>query len=344
MAEKKVCILSLDGGGIRGILSGEIVKALERKLREVSGSEKNIGDFFDFIAGTSTGGIMASAYLVPNEMGTAKYSASSIQEIYTEEGDQIFPPNFFRKYWSYLVNEQYDAGGLEKELTEFFGDCRLSELIRPCLITSYDMEARNAKLFNSQSVKDAIHDFYMRDVVRATSAAPTYFEPAAIESISGGYRYHLIDGGIYANNPALCAYAEVRKMHFGKVIGDNIEKTPSAKNMCIVSIGTGNVKKPYRFNEYKHAGKISWVQPLVDMLMSGNSETVDYQLRRMYETLDAQDRQDYYRLEPAINLSCTEMDDVSQENIRNLLKDGQTFVERNEGLLEEIARKVVQYF
>ena len=126
----------------------------------------------------------------------------------------------------------------------------------------------------------------IKDIARATSAAPTYFAPAHIESLNGQI-YSLVDGGMFANNPALCAYAEARKTLFSKVLKDADKKDkPTAQDMIIVSLGTGSVKKQYHYNDFKHAGEIKWLEPVIDILMSGNSETVAYQLTQMYLTLD----------------------------------------------------------
>ncbi|MFN8276567.1 MAG: patatin-like phospholipase family protein [Chitinophagales bacterium] len=341
MAKKKVTILSLDGGGIRGILSGEVVVALERELQRQSKSDDRIGDYFDFIAGTSTGGIMAAAYLLPGHNNKARFRAADVMGLYIEKGDQIFEQNEIRSWISYIYNERYDANNLEEELQLFFGDAKLSELLRPCLITSYNIESRNAKLFNQALAGRADMDFYVRDVVRATSAAPTYFEPAKICAIDDDVPYHLVDGGVYANNPALCAYAEVRKMIFKKH-GPDINQ-PMAKDMLMISIGTGEVKQGYRYDDLKDAGAMKWVKPLIDILMSANAETVSYQLRRMYDTLAPEDRNDYYRLEPKLVTASAEMDDVSDRNIGDLQRDGREFAEANRELIAEIAEKVLRY-
>lgn len=345
----KVRILSLDGGGIRGVISCEILKELERLIEIKKGEPCRLGDFFDFIAGTSTGGILASGLLVPQpERKTrAKYSTKDIQHMYLNQGEKIFEndPIFesdfkIRSFLSLLYNEKFSAKNLESELKKFFGTCKLSELTKPCLITSYDTEARCAKFFNSADVVHPDYDFYIRDVLRATSAAPTYFEPARISRLDKT-KYTLIDGGLYANNPALCAYAEVRKFEFIKK--NKTVKNPSANDLMIVSIGTGTKLKSYEYKKIKNYGAISWAQPIIDILMSANSETVHYQLKKIYETLSKSDANDYYRLEPLLNLASAEMDDASSENIQNLLSDATIFIDKNKNTLNEIADKILAF-
>jgi patatin-like phospholipase/acyl hydrolase len=240
-----------------------------------------------------------------------------------------------------LFEPKYKPNELQTYLLDYFHDTKLSELIKPCLITSYDITLRKAVLFTSADAKDPIWDFLLRDVARATSAAPSYFPPALISS-QFGKKYSLIDGGVYANNPALCAYAEARKTPFSKIEGD-LPDYPSAKNMMILSIGTGSVKKQYHYQNFKNAGEIKWLQPVIDILMSANSETVDYQLTKMYETLTSPDDKDYYRIEPSLFEASSEMDQVDDENLENLRQAGLNYVSANEKLFEEIVQKIVSY-
>jgi patatin-like phospholipase/acyl hydrolase len=102
-----------------------------------------------------------------------------------------------------LLKEKISDTNIEEQLDEVFGTLQLKELAKPCLITSYDITARKAMLFTSHNAQDPIKNFYVKDVCRATSAAPTYFEPAQINSLHN-QQFTLIDGGVYANNPALC--------------------------------------------------------------------------------------------------------------------------------------------
>jgi patatin-like phospholipase/acyl hydrolase len=94
---KKIKILSIDGGGIRGIIPGVILTHLEKQLQTISQTELKIGDFFDFIAGTSTGGILSCIYLAPGPDGNAKYSANDAVELYLKEGQSIFKKSNFEK-------------------------------------------------------------------------------------------------------------------------------------------------------------------------------------------------------------------------------------------------------
>lgn len=341
---KKIRILSLDGGGIRGIIPGVILSYLEKQLQLRDNSHRKIGDYFDFIAGTSTGGILACAYLMGNEDGMAKYSAGDAVDLYLKEGSGIFYRSLKQKVSSGLglLDEKYSATALEQDLLSFFGDAVLDSFIKPCLITAYEITARNAHFFNSAEAHDPLYNFKVRDIARATSAAPTYFEPALIYS-QAGQSFSMIDGGVFANNPALCAYAEARKMKFSGLLKDREKPDlPTAKDMLLISIGTGTVKEAYHYKDFKNAGQLKWLQPIIDILMSGNAETVDYQLNQIYKTLDPDDQTDYYRLEPSLREALPKMDLASLQNIDNLKQAGLWFIDKNKSVLDEIVRKILE--
>lgn len=345
MSKSKVRILSIDGGGIRGIIPATIMVELEYRLQLKSGNpDARIADYFDMIAGTSTGGILTGIYLCPNENNRPKFTAVEALNLYLENGKEIFQMEFLSNVAKLYVvfNEMYPKKYIESLLEKYFENIELDDLLRPCLITAYDIRNRKAHFFNSVDAKGGknIYNYKMKDVCRATSAAPTYFEPAKIESLQGT-DYTLIDGGVFVNNPTLAAYSESRTIRFSKEIGPNKPDCPTAKDMLIISIGTGTVKTPYHYDKIKNAGLIAWLPMVIDIMMSGNSETVDYHLKKMFNTLSPKDEKDYYRLEPALQDSSSEMDDVTDNNIKNLHEAGLYFIAKNDKLLDEMVDKLI---
>jgi uncharacterized protein len=340
--QKKVAILSIDGGGIRGVIPGVILNHLEKELRQISKKpDAKLVDFFDFVAGTSTGGILACLYLFPDgDSKRPKHSTDEALELYLKNGDKIFHAHKWDLLAKFdgLMKEKYSIKHIEALMSDYFENKTLSKLVKPCLITSYEMTSRKAHFFRSIDAKNGIDDFYVRDVARATSAAPTYFEPALIKSMNG-QEFALIDGGVFANNPALCAYAEARRTEFSKC-GLKI-KNPGAKDMMIVSVGTGTIRQPYHYDEFKNAGQLKWLNPIIDILMSGNAETVDYQLTQIFDTLEQENKKYYYRLEPQLREASEEMDNACEENLENLKQAGLWFVGKHKSRMTEIAKELV---
>src|ERR1700759_3724209 len=122
---KKIGLLSIDGGGIRGILPATILMRLGRLLQEKDNhSSLHIGDYVDFAAGTSTGGILACLYLAPNEKGMAKYSAKDALDLYVNHGHAIFSRTFMKKLSSVdgILHEKYSADTIYHLLGEYLGE------------------------------------------------------------------------------------------------------------------------------------------------------------------------------------------------------------------------------
>lgn len=325
-------ILSIDGGGIRGIIPGQVMVSLERKLQNRTGNpDARLADFFDFFAGTSTGGILSCICLCPSEEDPtkARFSAQDAVNLYMNHGEEIFDVDFWKRLRSgrgYL-DEKYEEFALEKYLKNYFGDLKLSELLKPCLIPAYDIDRRETHFFaqHDRAIKGEGCDFLVRDVCRATSAAPTYFETALVKSCSG-VSYPLIDGGVFANNPALCAYSEVR----------NAKDNPTAGEMFLVSIGTGSKHTSYDYKKAQDWGAVGWIQPLIDIMMAGASETTDYHLSRMFSARNKRDS--YIRIQPSrMGSASLDMDNASKENLAALAEVG---IETSENCSEELDRIV----
>jgi len=348
MKKKKIRILSIDGGGIRGILPGVILSYIEDRLIEKEGENARLSDYFDLMVGTSTGGILACTYLIPERDGNGKptnrpkFTASQAVDIYLKRGGKIFDVSFMQKVKSKggLADEKFSAKELEIALNDYYGGTKLSELLKPCLVTSYDIKARRAHFFSQTDAKTReTHNYLVKEVARATSAAPTYFE-AALAKSDYGISYPLIDGGVFVNNPAMCAYAEARNLEFSTILSDpDKADKPHAHNMIIISIGTGSVKKPYPYEKAKDWGMIEWIKPIIDIMMSGNAETVSYQLRKIWETTGTPEN--YIRLEPGLDEANSDMDDASDKNLRALNIAGKKFVEENYSLLNKIVDKLI---
>ncbi len=360
-------VLSLDGGGIRGIITAQILTVLEEKLNEAYKELHDLdtlprplrlAQFFDFVAGTSTGGILACALLAPEEKESEypRYSAEEALDLYLQHGQAIFSKDFSRRVplSTTFFKSKYGNYNIERILQEKFGDDRLSDLVRPCLITSYDIEKRAALFFTQHDArkKGEMYDFYVRDVARSTSAAPTYFAPATATSVSE-LTHHTIDGGLFANNPTMCAFIEGLKI-FGAGYQASEAEAPEAEKssaekartlfepskMFILSLGTGLVEKKYQYDKAINWGLINWVAPIIDIMMTAVAETVDYQLRRLFDSIGKPDQ--YFRIMPNLYSAEPDMDDTSDENLRALQQAGLANAKDYDDELTKIARKLVE--
>ncbi|GHB28743.1 patatin-like phospholipase family protein [Mongoliitalea lutea] len=335
---KKVAILSIDGGGIRGILPGTILSKIEQKIQErTQNSQARLLDYIDFVAGTSTGGILGCGMLIPDRNNPHRplYSMYEVVQLYLENGEEIFKKPLGHRLRTLFgfKEEKYPNTQLIQTLKTYFGDTYLSELLKPCLFTAYDIEARKASFFKYGKACDhESFDFLVRDVAQATAAAPTYFEAAQILSRKG-VAHALIDGGVFANNPAMCAYAEARKCDFGDI------HRPSSKDMLMLSVGTGSVKESIPFERAKRFGLVQWIRPLIDIMMSGNSETVSHQLEWLFDA--GNNPEGYIRIEPSLHKAKPDMDDACKENMKALEEAGEFYVTENADFIDTIVRKLI---
>ncbi len=313
-------ILSIDGGGIRGVVPAVVLTEIERR------TQRQVAEVFDLIAGTSTGGVLALGLSVAGENGKPKYDAARLLKLYEGEGSTIFRHDPWHRIWAMenLLDEKYPCEGLESVLKQYFGNTRMSEALVEVLVTSYDIERRKPFFFKRRHArKMADQNWLMWQAARATSAAPTYFEPAKLDTEGGNDYFALIDGGVYANNPAMCAYAEARAIW------------PQERDFLVVSLGTGELTRRIPYEQAKGWGLAKWAQPILGVEFDGVSDTVDYQLQDLCR--DEQTRlSSYHRFQVTLSSANDDMDDASLTNIRALKLLAQDLVEQRDRDLKQL--------
>lgn len=345
---KKIRVLSIDGGGIKGIIPATILVYLEQKLQEFSNNkEARIADYFDLIAGTSTGGILTCAYLIPdaNNPSRPKLTAEQALSLYLDDGKHIFSLPLWRKISTLFgwVDEKYSHRNMERLLKKHFGaKTRLSQLLKPCLIPAYDIHQNRAVFFNSLNAQDTpARDTKIWQVARATAAAPTFFEPTVVK-LEGGTTLPLVDGGVFANNPAMCAYTEVNKTDFSKIATNrNVPAKSSHEDILLVSIGTGKINRRYLVKEMRKRGKIGWAKPVVDMMMSGSLKTVDHQLKKLFNQANTKVAGAYYRFQMSLTEATSSMDNTSPENLTALHQTALNYINEHSDQLDEVAASLI---
>ena len=316
-AMRPLRVLSLDGGGIRGVIPATVLAEIERR------TGKRIAEMFDLIAGTSTGGILALGLTTPDPADARKprYSAEELVGLYAEKGSVIFGRSFWHRLLTVfgLFGSKYAVRGLDSTLRTFFGDSRLNEAVTEVLITSYDLESRDSWFLARHKARtDAKNDFAMRDVARATSAAPTYFRPERLPQTPAAA---MIDGGVFANNPAMCGYVEAIKLY-------------GAQDIMVVSLGTGQVKTPIHFRQARAWGLVGWVRPLIAIFMDGVAATVEHQLGWLLPERNGQPR--YFRLQTNLPPGMGSMDNTKPEHITALKHQAKTILETHRQEIDDI--------
>ncbi len=302
-------ILSIDGGGIRGLIPALILTDIEAHLG------KPIWQLFDLIAGTSTGGILAIGCARKDASGKARYAAKDLVNIYETRGKEIFSRSLWKGVSSIggIADELYSADGIEQVLQEYFEDDALQDCLTNTLITSYDLQNREPIFFKSW--KDEHKPLLLKHVARATSAAPTYFEPTQIE-VAGSLKT-LVDGGVFINSPSVSAYAEAKRIF------------PDETEFLLVSLGTGELIRPITFDEAKDWGKAGWVLPLLSCMFDGVADAANYQMQMILGD-------HYYRLQTELSIASDDMDNATKGNIENLKAEAKKLIKANKATLETI--------
>jgi hypothetical protein len=328
--DESIRILSIDGGGIRGIIPAAVLDAIL--------GERPAQDVFHMIAGTSTGGLLACGLAKPEPL-----TPKALLDRYVRQGRETFD----RPWWRALPGvglfmPKYSAVGLERQLRQELDEIRLSDVTAvDLIIPSYAIqlpkprengETRTAMFFRSWQARGSDlprdagadeYDFFLRDVCRATSAAPTYFPPADIRN-RAGQRFGMVDGGVFANNPAMCALAAAWRL-YGR-----------DRPCLLVSLGTGMLQKPIPLAEAEGWGLLGWATEIVSILRDGVADTVVFQA-------DLVLRGDAYRFDVPLgatksdpDAASDELDDVSPANIRALIRKAETLVNGQKERIDKV--------
>ncbi|KAJ7942899.1 Patatin [Quillaja saponaria] len=318
-----ITILSIDGGGIRGLIPATILEFLESQLQELDGEEARLADYFDVIAGTSTGGLVTAMLTTPNEKKRPLFAAKDIKPFYLEHSPKIFPQN----------------KGLFAPIVNLFGS-----LTGPKYNGKY---LHSQPIFSSYQVKKSPGlDAQLSDICISTSAAPTYLPTYNFKNQDSEgkiYDFHLTDGGVAANNPALLAINQVTK----QILNQNPDFFPikpvNYDRFLIISIGTGAPKNEAMYDAKMAAkwGTLDWLTygdsaPLIDVFSQASADMVDFHIEVVCEVFHSEDK--YLRIQDD-TLSGTEasVDVSTKENLEEAsepIKNGGT----NEDALRKFAK------
>lgn len=328
-------ILSIDGGGIKGIVPATILVYLEEQIQKISGrADLRIADCFDWIAGSSTGGILACFYLLPDpeRPGRPKLSAKEALERYLEQGQGAFQRTYRQQLRNKLgiASEEYSHRMLERQLKRTIGkEVRLSELVRPCIIPTFNALEEKPLFFNSQAC-GPFKQLKAWQVAKATSSAPGFFRATSVKD-ADGESYVLQDGSLWTTDPSLCAYWEARKAIC------QANAAGQGRQTFLLSLGTGKMSRRYLVKELrkqKERGQVAF-----NKMMAKQSCSAQQKLREIFSRYEPNGN--YYRLDPALTDATSAMDNVNSENLQALHELSLAYVEEEKERLDDIAKQLV---
>ncbi|KAJ6744350.1 XYLOSE ISOMERASE [Salix purpurea] len=334
---------------------------------DAANKDARIADYFDFIAGTSTGGLMTAMLTAPNEKKRPLFAAKDIAKFYQEKSPNIFlrtpetntqPPSTDQggskisdpdeateesSTTINLLNRQAEVINTPATVLRGFIDL-IEPLNKYLLQPKYDGKnlqdtikgLLGEKLALSETLTSAKRDKSMdaplADVCRATSAAPYYFPPYHFKTSKP---FNLVDGGVAANNPSFLAVCEAMK-----------EKKTDFQKIVILSLGTGAPDASGRLEVGNGKwGIVDWLwqddnsTPLLDILTTAPDEMTEIYMSNVFQYSGLE--HNYTRIQVELKPSEAKMDNTSKENLESLKKIGRDLAEQNDAKLEAIASRLV---
>ncbi|GBB98701.1 hypothetical protein RclHR1_00330028 [Rhizophagus clarus] len=346
---ERTWILSIDGGGIRGLIPSIILDKLEKVInekiddgRKPLGRDLRIADIFDVVAGTSTGSIIALGLTVSDEVDKSKpkHPASKLVDIYEKERNHIFKPSLpFSISSSFPLKffcTKYKPDNFEALLKENFSRknneiCTLNDIVEGVhvLVPSYNITKKEEVYFNnyptyrSTDESDIYTSFSIPDVIRASTAAPTCFPAKEIS------KNNYIDGGVFMNNPSYFAYRDAQRIY-------------KTNKYVVVSLGTGYYQE--EINHLTSGGPAYWGLPFLSLTMNSSSKLVEG-----YFSNNNNDKNpnklvydfEYLPIRPELDRD-TSLDDTSQDSINNLRNVAEKYIKEEE--FNNLVDKILNYW
>jgi patatin-like phospholipase/acyl hydrolase len=339
-------VLSIDGGGIRGLIAARVIARLEELISAESGEERRLADCFHMFAGTSTGGLLALGLTVPDpaDPERPKLNGADLVDLYMSEGPRIFGDTLHKLIslggW---IAPKHSPARLARALRDRFGDARLRDALRELIVTSYDMAEPGPHFFKRWRAREAgDRDAAMVDVGLSTSAAPTYFPSHGLAGRA------LVDGGLFAANPSVAAVVEALKRR------DEEPHDLSPGDLLLVSLGTGQHETGHRQSQVRRWGRIGWILPrrqdpaLIAAFLDGQSDAADHWVEILlnhqpgWAVMDPASRgagPRYFRFQTTLPKSTT-LDDAGSRALKILNEAADRLLEEQDEQLREVARRL----
>lgn len=313
LAKETAKVLSLDGGGIKSLITLKVLAYIEQK------TGKKTAEIFDYIAGTSSGGMLTLYLTMPseNDPSVPRYSANEVIELFQYDSRQIFKEKTTAKFFSKPAVQLFNTPYQLKTMTDMgenrFKQYQMKDATSDVFVLTFDTETNMPVPFKSYD--DNYNDAKMGMVAAATSVAPFYFSPITYYDKSIDKNRTLIDGGLVAKNPSVFAYEEARKRN-------------KDKDIFLLSLGAGyQEKSDYTYDKLKNWGFLKYSLPTYTFMLDGVTNTNDLYMSTLS---DLDPNYKYCRFQPKLNKKDgfdNRPDNTDSKNLAILLKIGDDYVE-----------------
>ncbi|XP_048592978.1 patatin-like protein 7 isoform X2 [Brassica napus] len=267
----KVCILSIDGGGMRGILPGKALAYLEHALKSNSGDPNaRIADYFDVAAGSGIGGVYTAMLFGSRDGNRPIFKAEDTWQFLTKNAKGLYG-SFVKRVMRTGSLGSSGTGKLKRVMKECFSELTLKDTLKPVLIPCYDLKSSAPFLFSrADALETDGYDFRLWEVCRATWAEPGVFEPVEMKSVDGTTKCVAIGGGLAMSNPTAAAITHVlhNKQEFPFVRG--------VEDLLVLSLGMGQlIDVSYEYDRIIKWTSKHWARPAALISNDGAADTVD---------------------------------------------------------------------
>jgi patatin-like phospholipase/acyl hydrolase len=304
-------ILSITGGGVRGIIACRFLLEIERITKTP------IYKLFDFLGGTSVGTLIISGVLLTDDNISAIYSMEEIFNIFVKELPNAFSWTYSSYIWSVfgLYGPKYTSDGLKNIITKICGDRIFSSMLRDVCYPAYDKINNKAYYFDKNKDKN----IKIADIILSCTSAPTYFPSINIEI--DGKKYDFVDGGLVVNNTAELALLQATK-HMTVIDKSQILE------LCI---GTGK----FKYTNYNKDGLMNWAPIIVDTIMNGASEN------ELYELSLSLPGENYFIMNLELDSKYDYMDNLDKNVITYYIHQTEKWIENNKDIINRFCQKLL---
>ncbi len=310
-------ILCIDGGGMRGIIPVVLLQNLERAIR-ANGGKADLASYFDLISGTSTGGLISLALTCDStilhknlEDGSSQINLTALLDNYMTMGSRIFQANTSIFGLRQIVSDKYTSEGIQTLSQKWFGTSTVENAKVPTLIMAYDIANGQPQMIRSYADE---RNYPAWVAARATSAAPTFFSPC---EYAGKL---LVDGGVVANNPAIYAYFEARKLY------------PECSRFHILSMSTGG--SYHTMDKDSAKGLMNWADQVSPMFDTAQKRTTEYVLTNLPDV-------DYVRIDNPLSRPI-KMDETNPSTLRFIKDEAEKNALMYDNTLDSFAKLLIQ--
>ncbi|CAL9195606.1 unnamed protein product [Musa hybrid cultivar] len=363
---KLVTVLSMDGGQTCPTIPATILAFLESKLQELDGPDARIADYFDVIAGTSTGGLVTTMLTAPNSDGRPLFAAKDIIQFFLDNSPEFFPQKKAGIVWNLFdaaTGPKYDGKYLHSKIQEMLGDTKLSQTLTNIVIPTFDIKLLQPIIFSTFETKyTPLKDALLSDICIGTSAAPTYLPGHYFGTEDQTPRlkqFPTVTGGVAANNPVrlknphdmilgwmelmqndgqtLTAMSQVTK----EILMENADFFPikPADNcrFLVISLGTGSNKQEGKFSAQESAkwGLLEWLYnkgstPIIDIFFQASADMVDIHVPVLFRALHSEEHYLRIQFEQDDTLvgDASSVDISTRENLEKLVEMGNELLKK----------------